>query len=318
MDEYKDHYSVLNQEVIQFLTEYQKENPIYADMTFGAGGHTFALANSKKGSKVYCVDQDPQAFNNAKELILQKGFEENIHIEKMNFEDFPAFAIKEDLKFDGIILDLGVSSHHFDSGERGFSFKYEAQLDMRMDTLSDGLTAKELVNSYSEEDLVEIFQKYGEEKFSKTIAKNIIETRSREEIVTTKQLEDIIFHSYPKKLRFSKTHPATKVFQALRIAVNRELDVLEKTLQKLFGLLNDKGRLAVISFHSLEDRIVKHEFKKIYQNDKEIVKILTKRPLIPTDKEIIENKRSRSAKLRVIEKNHGGFGGKKKNYSKKQ
>ncbi len=312
MNSYKEHYSVLNKEVIDFLTENAPDEAVYADMTFGAGGHCFAFKKAKPNSRVYAVDQDSEAFRNGLELINSQGYTDSIELFNINFQNFPQIAQEKDLLFDGIVMDLGVSSHHFDSFERGFSFRESAPLDMRMDISNNELTAKKIVNDYSSEELERIFFEYGEEKFSKTIVKNILESRERKEIETTKELEDIIFHSYPKKMRHGKTHPATKAFQALRIEVNKELEVLEKTLQKLFGLLKDGGRLAVISFHSLEDRIVKHEFKKIYQNNREFVKILTKRPLQPGDMEISENKRSRSAKLRVIEKNHGGFGDQKK------
>ena len=236
----------------------------------------------------------------------------------MNFEDFPSWVedVKPSLKFDGILMDLGVSSHHFDKFDRGFSFREDAYLDMRMDFSRDETpTAADVLNTLGEQEIADIIFKYGEERYSRRIAKAIIEFRNNEMLERTKQLEEIVFHCYPKKLRHTKIHPATKTFQALRIFVNRELEVLENTLQKLFELLTDGGVLAVISFHSLEDRIVKHKFKEIFQTHINTAKILTKKPLYPSDEEVAENSRSRSAKLRLLQKldtdTQGGVYGKK-------
>jgi len=200
-------------------------------------------------------------------------------------------------------MDLGVSSHQFDQFERGFSFRADAPLDMRMAYDNDDiLTASQILNEYEEEDIANLIFKYGEERLTRRIAAAIVEARQEGNITTTKELENICFHAYPKRERHKKAHPATRTFQALRIAVNDELGVLESTIEKLFGLLDKGGVLGIISFHSLEDRIAKHKFKEIFQTDKSIAKILTKRPLLPSEGEVGENKRSRSAKLRFIQK----------------
>ncbi|MCT4642505.1 MAG: 16S rRNA (cytosine(1402)-N(4))-methyltransferase RsmH [Bacteriovoracaceae bacterium] len=304
MKEYKSHYSVMYRECLGFLAADSSSNRVYADMTFGAGGHTSMLASSSETAHVYSTDQDPDALENGKNILKEKNLDKRVTLLNMNFESFPSWVAKNnpELRFDGILMDLGVSSHHFDSFERGFSFREDAPLDMRMNYSDDSIpTAANLLNEMDEEDLANLIYKYGEERLSRRIAANIVEKRTQKRIETTKELEDICFHAYPKHQRHKGVHPATRTFQALRIAVNRELDVLESTIEKLFSILKPGGRLAIISFHSLEDRIVKHKFKEIFQNDKNIAKILTKRPLVPTEEELEENKRSRSAKLRVIE-----------------
>jgi 16S rRNA (cytosine1402-N4)-methyltransferase len=232
--------------------------------------------------------------------------EDRIKLFDTNFLHFQALA-KEECKeingFQGILLDLGVSSHHFDDGARGFSFRFEAPLDMRMNNQSTEFqTAEEIVNNYREEDLYRIFTEYGEEKNAKKIARQICLDRKTKPIATTKDLENIIFHCYPKEHRYGKTNPSTKVFQALRLEVNRELEVLEETITQLIPLLKIGGRLAIISFHSLEDRIVKNVFRDASQLDQLAVEVLTKKPIVPTNEEIIANPRSRSAKLRVLER----------------
>ena len=305
MDEYKKHYSVLKKESLDYLTHSgELDSGIFAAMTFGAGGHTCSLAQMNPKYQVYSVDQDPDALKNGENKISKLSLNSQVKLHAMNFESFPAYIEKneKEIKFDGILLDLGVSSHHFDNGERGFSFRFEAELDMRMDKGNFGTqTAAELLNSLDEEEIADIFWTYGEERFSRKIAANIVEKRKEKPIVTTKDLEDIIFHTYPKKMRFGKTHPATRCFQALRIVVNRELEVLENIIPNAVSLLKSGGRLVIISFHSLEDRIVKHRFKFLAKEEK-IVKILTKKPITPGEEELGENNRSRSAKLRVVVK----------------
>ncbi|CBW24998.1 putative S-adenosyl-methyltransferase [Halobacteriovorax marinus SJ] len=303
---YKKHYSVLNKEVVDILMEdsEQLQNIKFADMTFGAGGHTFALAESAKNVSVYSVDQDPDALKNGKENINELGLSERVFLHDMNFEQFPEFIRSSDseMKFNGIVADLGVSSHHFDEGDRGFSFRFDAPLDMRMDVDNDELeTAADIVNNYSKEDLEKIFFTYGEEKFTHRIVKSILEHRESAPIETTKQLEKIIIDCYPKKLQFGKINPATKCFQALRIKVNKELDVLENVIPGLLELLEINGRLAIITFHSLEDRIVKNLFKDAVQSDVPY-ELYNKKPILPSHGELEENPRSRSAKLRVITK----------------
>lgn len=317
---YTSHYSVMLPETLLYLIEQSTcESSYYADMTFGGGGHTFALAKSLDKAIVYSTDQDPDAILNGNNRIESEGLIGKINLLKMNYESFPDWIMENmpETKFAGIIMDLGVSSHHFDSFERGFSFREDAPLDMRMDYQDNDITASDVLNTFSEEEIADIIYKYGEDKLSRRIAKSIIEKRAIAPITTTKQLEDICFHAYPKQNRFGKIHPATKTFQALRIYVNRELEVLENTLEKLYDILDVNGRLAVISFHSLEDRIVKHKFKEISQSDSTFANILTKKPILPSSKELEENSRSRSAKMRIIEKSTmEGIVGKKKKYHK--
>ncbi len=303
-DKYLEHYSVMNRDVLEFL-KCDTALPVYADMTFGGGGHSLALAGLSLDTKVFAVDQDPQAYENGKKLIQEKGLSDRVFLYKTNFVNFKSLVDHGSIlqkSFDGIVMDLGVSSHHFDSPERGFSFRFEAELDMRMAADdSSVMTAREIVNNYSGEELELIFKDYGEERFARRVAENIVEARSKVEVVTTKDLETIIFHSYPKNMRHGKIHPATRCFQALRIAVNRELDVLKDSIASVASLLGEGGKLAIISFHSLEDRIVKHEFKSLAQTSQ--FSVVTKRPLSPSEEELKVNSRSRSAKLRVLEKN---------------
>ncbi len=297
-DKYFDHYSVLKNECLSFM-----EGSLLADLTFGGGGHTLEIARKNPDALVYATDQDGEAYANGIKKIEANDLSGRIKLLKMNFEIFPNWCHENNVSnFDGILMDLGVSSHHFDKFERGFSFKESAPLDMRMNEESD-LTAEDVLNNETEEDIANIIYKYGEERYSRKIAKSIIEYRKENgAIKTTKELENIVFHAYPKHERYKKTHPATKTFQAIRIYVNRELEVLENTIAKLYELLAPSGRLAIISFHSLEDRIVKHSFKDIFQNNKKTAKILTKKPIYPSVLEVEENNRSRSAKLRVIQK----------------
>jgi 16S rRNA (cytosine1402-N4)-methyltransferase len=306
-NQYTKHYSVLFKESLDAMKVGMgdDESPILADMTFGGGGHSCAMAQLSEKVKVFSVDQDPDALENGFKIIKEKKLENNLILTKMNYEQFPSWIRENhpELKLNGILMDLGVSSHHFDQFDRGFSFREDAFLDMRMDYKNEKLyTAAEVLNTFDEEDIANIIFKYGEERLSRRIAKNIIEFREKEKLDRTKQLEDIVFHSYPKHQRHGRAHPATRTFQALRIFVNRELEVLENTLQELFDILAPGGTLAVISFHSLEDRIAKHKFREIFQTDKKIAKILTKKPIYPSEEEIAENSRSRSAKLRIIQK----------------
>ncbi len=309
--EYKKHYSVLKKECIEILSEKRLEQDkiYFADMTFGAGGHTFALKDVSKNAFVYSCDQDPDALKNGNARIQNENSVGKITLFDTNFVHFPEIAKKECAHvlanggFDGILLDLGVSSHHFDEATRGFSFRFEGPLDMRMDSDNPDIqTAGDILNTYSERELERIFREYGEERYSKKIAKKICEERSKNPFKTTKDLENILFHCYPKEDRYGKTNPSARVFQALRIEVNQELEVVTKVIDQLFPLLKIGGRLAVISFHSLEDRIVKNEFKKISQGQEILAEILTKKPILPSPEEILENSRSRSAKLRVIER----------------
>lgn len=318
---YTSHYCVLLREVLENINS-SNESPLkIADLTFGGGGHTFALLEQFPNSVLYAVDQDKEAFENGIQKIEQRNLIDRVNLYNINYEDFPSYfnKLQPDEELDLIIMDIGVSSHHFDDARRGFSFRADGPLDMRMNQASE-VTAAQIVNNYDYENLVRIFREYGEERFASSIANRIIEVRSKEYIDSTKNLEEICFYAYPPKMRHGKTHPATRVFQALRLEVNRELEVLENTLPKLYDMLSDYGRLMVISFHSLEDRIVKHTFKKIFQSEENFAKIITKRPIVPSQQELEENNRSRSAKLRVIEKNtmEGLESDKQNKYSEKK
>jgi len=301
---YGAHYSVLKDECLNYLTKDNSvESGIFADLTFGAGGHSCSLAQLNTNYKLYCVDQDPDALINGNKIIKEHGLDKQITLLDMNFATFAKYTNEHEINnFSGILLDLGVSSHHFDSPERGFSFRFDAPLDMRMDADNEEVkTAADLLAELSEEEIADILWKYGEERFSRQIARNIVEEREKKPITTTKELENIVFHSYPKKMRFGRLNPSTKSFQALRIAVNRELEVLEEILEGLPDILAPGGRLAIITFHSLEDRIVKRSFNFLAK-EKKTVKILNKKPIKASKRELEDNKRSRSAKLRVIEK----------------
>ena len=298
MKQYTDHITVLKNEVIEFLEgQNQSDEPLYGDFTFGGGGHSFELLKNNPKCKVIGLDQDQQALNNAKEKYSE--FIENGRLKLVHSNFSQVKDLFSENSFDGICLDLGVSNHQFSEGNRGFSFREEGPLDMRMDFTNDEIsTAEDLVNELDADELIEIFQNYGEEKFAKRIAEKIIEGRREKRIETTKELENIIFHCYPRALRFKKTHPATRVFQALRIAVNDEMGVIKRGIAEFFHLLKPGARLAIISFHSIEDRIVKQNFVNL----KDRGKILTKKPMVPSEKEISSNPKSRSAKLRAIEK----------------
>lgn len=291
-----------------------KEDGIYVDATLGGAGHSLEIFKrlSKKG-KLICFDQDEIAIENGQKIFNN---EDNVFIIKKNFVD-----LKEELKkigiteIDGIIFDLGVSSMQIDEAKRGFSYMNDGPLDMRMDT-TQKLTAKQIVNTYGYDELVEIFEKYGEEKLSRLYASKIIDERAVNEFETTKQLTDLILNVIPKKDFYKlKSHPAIRVFQAIRIEVNKELIYFESAIQKAFDILNCKGRICVITFHSLEDKICKYYFKEFSKVDENIAKlpvipeeyrakakIITNKPILPSEKEIEENSRSKSAKLRVLEK----------------
>lgn len=301
-EQYGKHYSVMLKECIDYLPEFN-DGDIFVDGTFGGGGHCLEIANRFTNITVFGVDQDLSAIANGRKKIEDSNLTSRVNLVHSNFNDFPDKfrADHPGKKIKGILVDLGVSSHQFDTAERGFSFRFDAELDMRMNQDIE-LTAKEIVNEFEEEEIADILFELGEERLSRKIARNILEFRANEPINTTKQLEDIIFHSYPKKMRFGKTHPATRSFQALRIYVNQELTVLKESIPKFWDLLDNGGRLLAISFHSLEDRIIKHKFREIFHIDKNAAKILTKRPLTASVEELEQNPRSRSAKLRVIEK----------------
>ena len=309
MEGYKVHTTVLKEAAVRYLCANADvgENGYFADLTFGGGGHSLEILAQSPHFKVVGTDQDPEAWANARELIADHSLEDRLSVEKMNFKDFSPWVLRERSEifqsrggFDGILMDLGVSSHHFDTGERGFSFAREAPLDMRMASDDDRVeTAGDVINKKSQNFLEEVIRQYGEERFSKRIAKSIVEERGKGPIKTTKELENIVFHSYPGKLRHGRIHPATRTFQALRIVVNDELSVLSESIPKLYDMLKASGRLVILSFHSLEDRIVKNHFKQLQRERG--AKIVTKKPLRADESEIKGNFRSRSVKMRVVE-----------------
>ncbi|MBS5989018.1 16S rRNA (cytosine(1402)-N(4))-methyltransferase RsmH [Anaerococcus hydrogenalis] len=301
------HKSVLLNETIKNLNI--KEDGIYADLTLGKGGHSKEiLKNLSPEGLLIGLDQDKDAIKAARENL--KDFS-NVLFFNENFEKISDVLDKASLKMiDGALMDIGVSSYQIDNGDRGFSYMKDGPLDMRMNKDNE-LTAKQIVNDYSLDELWEIFSKYGEERYSKTIAKAIVDYRKLHEINTTLQLRNIVM----KSVVTNEAHPEKRVFQALRIEVNRELEVLENTLEKIVDRLNKGGRLCVITFHSLEDRIVKNKFKEMSKkcicppefpvcvcNHEKKVKIISKKPILPSNDELKTNRRSHSAKLRVCER----------------
>ncbi len=304
------HESVLLNETISFLN--LKEDSTIVDMTLGYGGHSSEILKRIKKGRLIAFDQDEEAISYSSKRL--SAIANNFQIIDSNFVNAKEQLNKLGItKVDGILYDLGVSSPQLDEDYRGFSYRYDANLDMRMDK-DNPLTAQIIVNTYSYSDLKRIFKDYGESKFASNIARNIVTKREEKEIVTTLELVEIIKNSVPYKERLKK-HPAKQIFQALRIEVNHELDVLEKSLNDALELLNVNGRLAVITFHSLEDRIVKHKFKKVTEID-EIskglpnipldklpdYKLITKKGITAKEEELEKNNRAHSATLRVIEK----------------
>lgn len=291
------HIPVLLNKTIELLDP--KPGEFFIDGTFGSGGHSrLLLEKVKPTGRILAIDLDESNFQ--KFMIQDSCF----MIHAGNYADLPEILKERNSgKADGLLLDLGMSSEQIEKSGRGFSFKKDEPLDMRYWVDSDHdhdndriITAAEIVNTFGEEALAEIFKKYGEERYARQIAKKIIEQRKRGRIIKTSKLSKIAEEVYGKR---SKIHPATRIFQALRIYVNHELENLEKVLNKLPLVLKSKGRVAIISFHSLEDRIVKNKFKEM--SDKNILKILTKKPITPDAEEIKNNPRSRSAKLRAAQ-----------------
>jgi len=278
------HLPVLPQEVITGLVV--RPGGRYLDVTVG-GGHSRLILEAAPDVKLTAVDQDGDALTAAKQELAEFG--EQVKFVRSNFAayDFPSTS------FDGVLADLGVSSYHLDTPERGFSFRHQASLDMRMDQ-RQSLSAADVINDWDEVELANIFFKYGEERLSRRIARRIVEKRP---FHTTTELAEAIASSVPPKYRYGRIHPATRVFQALRIVVNDELKSLETFIEKAPKALVPGGRIAIISFHSLEDRLVKHGLR-----NSPLLKVLTKKPIIATDDEIANNPRSRSAKLRIAEK----------------
>jgi len=304
------HMPVLLNESIEYLDV--KPDGIYLDGTLGRGGHTAEIAKRLKTGKVIAIDTDETAIEEAKENL--KKLEDRIIFIHANFRDLSNILHEVSVdKVDGMLFDLGVSSPQLDDSSRGFSYMKDSKLDMRMDKTKP-LTAFDVVNEKSEEALQKIFFEYGEERYSRQIAKKIVQRRSEAPIETTAKLSEIIISALPPAARREEQHPAKRVFQAIRIFVNDELSSIEEMLKDAPNLLKPQGRLCVISFHSLEDRIVKNSFKEHAQGctcskkipvcicgKKPKFKIITKKPIVASDDEIKENPRARSAKLRVAE-----------------
>ncbi|MBR5308928.1 MAG: 16S rRNA (cytosine(1402)-N(4))-methyltransferase RsmH [Clostridia bacterium] len=309
------HYSVMLKETVDGLDI--KPDGIYVDCTLGGGGHSSEilrrLTEMGGSGKLISIDRDPEAIEAAGKRLACFG--ERSIIRRGNFCEAPQILDSLGIeKIDGVTADLGVSSRQLDESSRGFSYMQDAPLDMRM-SKGEGMSAYDVVNGYSEEDLKRIIYSYGEEKFSSRIASFIVEARAKKLIESTLELSEIIKNAIPAKFRKDGPHPAKRTFQALRIEVNGELDVIDKVINGLFPYLASKGRMSFISFHSLEDRIIKHTFLSHTEGctcpkdfpvcvcgKKPEAQIITKKPILPSEEELEENPRSRSAKLRVLEK----------------
>ena len=303
------HKPVLFDEVIDnIITD---EDAVYVDCTLGGGGHTEGiLENSSDGSKVIAIDQDVEAINFARKRLEKYG--NKLEIFQDNFRNIDTVIYLTGFeKVDRIFMDIGVSSNQLDNAKRGFSYRFEARLDMRMDS-NLKISAYEVINNFSEKEIADIIYKYGEEPKSRKIAKKIVEFRKTKPIETTTELANIVIKSIGKSM---KRHPAKRTFQAIRIFVNKELEILSETLDKAVKLLNKNGKLLVITFHSLEDRIVKEKFRE-YENPctcppdipicvcgkQSLGKVITKKPIVAKELELAENNRAHSAKLRIFER----------------
>lgn len=307
-----EHTSVLLKESIDALAI--RSNGIYVDGTLGRGGHSSEILKQLDSGHLYAFDRDEAAIKASDQRL--SGISDHYTIIRSNFASLKAELAKHDVKhIDGLLLDLGVSSPQFDDASRGFSYRFDAPLDMRMDQ-RQSLSAYEVVNEWDYHDLVSIFFRYGEEKFAKQIARRIEQVREQQPIRTTFELVDVIKSALPMKVLNTKGHPAKKIFQAIRIAVNDELQELHIVLHDALSMLNPQGRIAVITFQSLEDRIVKDTFKEyssVPKIDKRIpllpeqletppYRLVCRKPILPGSEELMENNRAHSAKLRVIER----------------
>lgn len=306
------HVSVLLNECIDGLNI--KPDGVYVDCTMGGAGHSIEIVKNLSSEGLFIgFDQDINAINTAKERLSE--YSDRVKFVHSNFENIKSELEKLGItKIDGVLADLGVSSHQLDEADRGFSYMQDAPLDMRMDVRSE-FSAYDVVNNYSEDELNRIIKEYGEENWSRRIAKFIVEAREESPIQNTGELVEIIKKAIPKKARIDGPHPAKRTFQAIRIEVNNELGVITSLIRDVASIMNKGGRICIITFHSLEDRIVKNEFKYLAidcicppelpmcQCDKEKeVKVITRKPILPSDEEVEVNPRSRSAKLRVAEK----------------
>lgn len=312
-----NHKSVLLEETINSLNI--KPDGIYVDGTLGGAGHAAKVIERLSGNGRFVgIDQDEDALCAAKDKLSRYNDKVRIDIVKSNYKDMINVLKSLNIeKVDGILLDIGVSSYQIDTVERGFTYKEDGPLDMRMDK-SSSFSAKNVVNEYSEMELFRIIRDYGEDKFAKNIAKHIVQKRAEKSFETTGELIEAIKVAIPAKIRANGGHPAKKTFQAIRIEVNKELEVLENSIDEMIDALADGGRLSIITFHSLEDRIVKNKFREnenpcicppnfpvcvCGRKSKGIV--ITRKPIVPSDEEISENKRSKSSKLRVFERRIG-------------
>lgn len=307
-----NHTSVLLQETIDGLNI--RPDGVYVDGTLGGGGHSYEIASrlSDRGQLIG-IDQDEAAITAAGERL--KEFGDRVIIVRSNYRNTKSILQSLQIeKIDGMMLDLGVSSYQLDTEERGFSYRYDAPLDMRMDKRQT-LTARDIVNGYSEMELFRVIRHYGEDKFAKNIAKHIVAARQQSPIETTGQLNEIIKAAIPAKMRAEGGHPSKRTYQAIRIECNKELEVLRDSLEELIGLLNPGGRLCIITFHSLEDRIVKSAFKKAENpctcppsfpvcvcGKVSQGKVITNKPILPGEEELERNSRAKSAKLRIFER----------------
>ena len=304
------HIPVLSEQTIDLLNI--KPNGIYVDATLGGGGHSKLIEQRAKISKLIGIDQDEEALKSAKKNLSEF---KNVTFVHGNFRDIAKILSENGIdKVDGILADIGVSSYQIDAPERGFSFRFDGEIDMRMDK-SQSFSAKNVLNDYSEQELERIIHEYGEEKFAKSIARHIVKEREKEPILNTKQLEKIVLESVPRYRGQDGKSNVQRTFQAIRIEVNSELKALSEFLESATDKLKSGGRLAVITFHSLEDRIVKQKFKELSTDcicppnfpicvcgHKASVKLITKHPIVASEEEVSQNSRSAPAKLRVIEK----------------
>lgn len=312
MQENYGHYSVLLAETVDSLNI--KPGGVYVDCTLGGAGHSARILEKMGGDgKLVGIDRDEYAIQKASQRL--EKYKDNILLIKGNFCDAPELLSENGIhKIDGAVADLGVSSFQLDNADRGFSYMHDAPLDMRM-SRQDKLSAYDVVNGYEEKELLRIINLFGEERFASKIAYNICRTREKQPIKTTAELAEVVKNSIPAKNRADGPHPAKRTFQAIRIEVNGELDVIDKMILSLFPMLESGGRMAVITFHSLEDRIVKHTFAELAKGcecppdfpvcvcgKKPQGVVVTKKPILPSEQELEENPRSRSAKLRVCEK----------------
>ena len=306
-----NHKSVLLDEVIESLNI--KPDGYYVDGTLGGAGHALEVIKRLKGGRLIGIDQDADAIKAATERLID--YKNRVIIVRDNYVNIENILKREGIdKVDGIYVDLGVSSYQLDTADRGFTYRFDAPLDMRMDDRNE-LKASDIVNNYSEAELFHVIRDYGEDRFAKNIAKHIVEYRNKKKIETTFELVDIIKSAIPMKIQVTGGHPAKRTFQAIRIELNKELEVLKDSIDVMIELLKQGGRLSVITFHSLEDRIVKQAFKKAESpcvcpkkfpvcvcGNKSKGRVITRKAVLPSKEELEENSRAKSAKLRVFEK----------------